>query len=113
MVGEFIDPLRDHLTEHGEERARISDLLADMWEAALPLLAYEFAVVGQRAVAAAGRIRSRQVLVPGHSDRPLRTTGAAGLRTAGVASTRSADTLGPGTAGAGRRISLESRKHIG
>jgi hypothetical protein len=43
----------------------------------------------------------------------LRTVGAVGLRTAGVASTRSADMLGLGTAGAGRRISLESRKHIG
>jgi hypothetical protein len=113
MVSEFIDPLRDRLAEHGEERARISDLLADIWEAALPLPAYEFAIVGQRAVAAAGRIRSRQAWVLGHSDRPLRTTGAAGLRTAGVASKRSAGTLGPGTAGSDRRISLESRKHIG
>lgn len=111
IVGEFIDPLRDHLAEHGEERARISDLLADIWEAALPLPAYEFAVVGQRA--AAGRIRSRQVWVPGHRDRPPRTAGVAGLRTAGVASTRSTGTLGPGTVGAGRRISVESRQHSG
>ncbi|HET9973408.1 MAG TPA: hypothetical protein VFQ68_34610 [Streptosporangiaceae bacterium] len=93
--------------------ARISDLLVDIWEAALPLPAYEFAVVVQRAVAATGRIRSRQVWVPGHSDRPLRTVGAVVLRTAGVASTRSAGTLGPGTAGAGRRISLECQKHSG
>ena len=105
--------MRDHLAEHGEERARISDLLVDIREAALPLPTYEFAVVGQRAVAAAGRIRSRQVWVPGHRDRPLRTAGMVVLRTAGVASTRSAGLLGPGTVGAGRRISLESRKHIG
>ena len=109
IAGEFIDPLRDHLAEHGEERARISDLLADIWQAALPLPAYEFAVVGRRGMAAAGRIRSRQVWVPGHRDRPLRTAGVVLLRTAGVASTRSAGTLGPGTAGAGRRILLESR----
>lgn len=108
-IGEFIDPLRDHFAEHGEERARICDLLADLGEAALPLPAYEVAVVAQRAAAAAGRIRSVQVWVPGHSDRPLRTAGAVVLHTAGMASTRSAGTLGPGTAGAGRRISLESR----
>src|ERR1017187_5191408 len=113
MVGEFIDPLRDHLAEHREERARVSDLLVDIWEAALPLSAYQFAVVVQRAVAAAGRIRSRQVWVPGHNDRPPRTAGAVVLRTAGVASRRSTGTPCLPTTGAGRRISLESRKHIG
>ena len=113
MVGEFIDPLGDHFAEPGEERAGISDLLVDLWEAAFPLPPYKFAVVVQRAVAAAGCIRSGQVWVPGHSDRPLRTAGAVLLRTAGVASTRSVGMLGLLTADAGRRISLESRKHIG
>jgi hypothetical protein len=78
MVGEFIDPVGDHFAEHGEERAGISDLLVDLWEAAFPLPPYKFAVVVQRAVAAAGRIRSGQVWVPGHSDRLLRTAGAVG-----------------------------------
>src|ERR1035437_22855 len=112
MVGEFIDPLGDHFAEHGEERAGISDLLVDLWEAAFPL-PYKFAVVVQRAVAAAGRIRSRQVWVPGHNDRPPRTAGAVVLRTAGVASRRSTGTPCLPPTGAGRRISLESRKHIG
>src|ERR1035441_1662699 len=57
IVGEFIDPLGDHLAEHGEERAGVADLLVDLREAAFPLPPCEFAVVVQRRmVAAAGRI---------------------------------------------------------
>lgn len=37
VVGDFIDTLRDHLAEHGEERAGIADLLVDIREAAFPL----------------------------------------------------------------------------
>jgi hypothetical protein len=36
VVGEFVDPLGDHLAEHGEERAGIADLLVDLREAAFP-----------------------------------------------------------------------------
>ena len=112
MVGEFIDPVGDHFAEHGEERAGISDLLVDLWEAAFPLPSYKFAVVVQRVVAAAGRIRSGQVWVPGHRDRPLRTAGVL-LRRTGVLSCCTVSVVGLGAVGVGRRISLESRKHSG
>jgi hypothetical protein len=105
MVGEFIDPLGDHFAE-------ISDLLVDLWEAAFPLPQYKFAVVVQRVVAAAGRIRSGQVWVPGHRDRPLRTAGVL-LRRTGVLSCCTVSVVGLGAVGVGRRISLESRKHSG
>ena len=37
IVGVFVDPLGDHLAKHGEERAGVADLLADLGEAAFPL----------------------------------------------------------------------------
>src|SRR5581483_1838180 len=66
IIGVLVDPLGDHLADHGEERAGVTDLLVDLGEAAFPLPAGEFAIVVERQALAAIR-RLRPGLAVGHA----------------------------------------------